>query len=115
MAFAPSVAALSTAVARLAKELSSASTSRSLHFGQIAEAMSRSSEISSAQPLFAVGYDVPPSWSTFLKHPFAVVHAASPYCERYTARSDSAFGSSKASTIAMVLPEPPLDDSDPSA
>src|SRR5436305_2168313 len=47
MTVAPSAAARSTAVARLAKELERASTSRILQFGQMALAMSRSSEISS--------------------------------------------------------------------
>ena len=41
-----------------------------------------------------------------LQQPFAVVQAPSPYRERYTARSLSAFGLSKASTIATVYPTP---------
>jgi hypothetical protein len=44
--------------------------------------MSRSREISPAQPASGVGYDVPPVSSTFLKQPFAVVQAGSPYCVR---------------------------------
>jgi hypothetical protein len=54
-----------------------------LQFGQIAETMSRSSEISPAQPLSAVGSEVvEPVWLTFLKQPLAVVQAGSPYCDR---------------------------------
>ncbi len=55
------------------------------HFGQIAETMSRSREISSPQPTFAAGYVVPPVWFTFLKQPLAVVQAGRPNCARYTA------------------------------
>src|SRR3954468_22509187 len=51
MAFAPRRAAVATAAARLANELVVASTSRILQFGQTALTMSRSREISSAQPL----------------------------------------------------------------
>jgi hypothetical protein len=47
---------------------------------------------------------------TFLKHPLAVVQAGSPYCELNTSRSASAVGSSYASTIAIVLPAPSVDD-----
>ena len=56
-----------------------ASTSRMLHFGQIAEAMSTSSEISSDQPESLVGREVvEPVWLTFLKQPLAVVQAGRP-------------------------------------
>src|SRR6476646_7678547 len=67
-------------------ELSSgelASTSRMLQLGQTAETMSRSREISPAQPVSAVGNgDDCPLSLTFRKHPLAVVQADRPYCER---------------------------------
>src|SRR6185295_16856131 len=75
-------------------------------FGQAALTMSRSSAISSAQPVFPRGYLVPPFWSTFLKQPLAVVHGGRPNWARYTARSLSALGLSYASTMATVMPEP---------
>jgi hypothetical protein len=46
--------------------------------GQIADTMSRSSEISCAQPPFAAGGVAPPLWLTFLKQPLSVVHGGSP-------------------------------------
>src|SRR5205823_8850684 len=55
MTVAPSAAARSTAAARFAKEFVLASTRRILQFGQMALAMSRSSEISSAQPALPRG------------------------------------------------------------
>ena len=82
MNFAPNVAAVSIAVN---SELSGAfdSTSRILQFGQIAETMSMSSEISPAHPAFVAGSGVAlPSWLTFLKHPLAVVHGGRPNCDR---------------------------------
>src|SRR3954451_19239162 len=83
-----------------------ASTSRILQSGQVAETMSRSSEISPAQPVSALGNEVvDPVWLTFVKQPFATVQAGRPYCVRYAARSEAAFGSSYASTIATVCPE----------
>src|SRR5690349_17766531 len=106
MTFAPSRAAVSTAAARLANELLLASTRRILQFGQTALTMSRSSEISCAQPLFERGGVVPPVWFTLRKQPFAVVHAGNPNCARYTPRSLSALGSSKASTMATTWPAP---------
>jgi hypothetical protein len=51
---------------------------------------------------------VPPRWSIVRKQPLAVVHGESPYCARQTARSASAFGLSKASTIAIVCVAPAL-------
>src|SRR5262249_41042886 len=51
-----------------------------------------------------------PSWLTLLKHPVSLVHGARPYCERYIARSASAFGSSKASTMPTTWPPPAVDD-----
>ena len=52
-------------------------------FGQIAETMSTSSEISPAQPVSAVGSGlVAPFWLTFRKQPLAVVQAGRPNCER---------------------------------
>src|SRR5881396_3635699 len=104
MTEAPRRAAVSSAAARSVNALEFASTSRILQFGQVAEAMSRSSEISCAQPPFARGGVVPPLWLTFVKQP--VAHAGRPYVERYVARSDAAVGASYASTIAKTLPEP---------
>ena len=49
-----------------------------------------------------------PFWLSLRKQPFWVVHAGRPYALRYTARSASAVGSSLASTIATVLPAPPV-------
>src|SRR5919108_4021208 len=68
-----------------------------------------SSAISSAQPEFARGYAVPPVWFTFAKQPFDDVQAGRPYWLLKTARSLSAFGSSYASTIAIVFPEPTVE------
>src|SRR5690242_16922952 len=110
MALAPMVAARFTAVPRLAKDALLASTSRMWQFGQIAEAMSRSSEISSAQPESTAGKLVPPFWSTLRKQPLAVVQAERPNWLRYVPRSASAVGSSIASTIAIVWPEPAVAD-----
>src|SRR6202163_1207343 len=80
------------------------STSRMEQRGHAADTMSRSSAISSAQPVFATGYAVPPCWSTLRKQPLFVVHAGSPNAARYTARSDSAVGESNASTTATTWP-----------
>ena len=72
--------------------------------------MSTSREISPAQPASAVGSgEAAPFWFTLRKQPLAVVHAGSPYVDRYVARSDSAFGSSWASTIATVWPAPAVE------
>src|SRR5262245_41725259 len=88
-----------------------ASTSKMWHLGQIAETMSRSSEISPAQPAFALGSGpFLPFWLTMRRHPLAFVHFGSPNMCRYWARSAPAFGSLNASTIAMVLPLPRLGD-----
>ena len=73
---------MSTAAARLAKEFVLASTRRILQLGQMALAMSRSSEISCAQPELARGYLVPPVWFTFRKQPLAVVQGGRPKVER---------------------------------
>jgi len=52
-------------------------------FGQAAETMSTSSEISSAQPTSAAGSgEAAPFWLTFRKHPLAVVQAGSPNWDR---------------------------------
>src|SRR5262249_25008383 len=84
-----------------------APTSRMWHSAQAAESMSRSIEISTAQSGSVLGNGVAlPSLLTFLKQPLAVVHGGRPNCFRYTARSDSAFGSSHESTIATVTPRP---------
>jgi hypothetical protein len=49
----------------------------------MALAMSRSREISSAQPVLLDGSEVvEPVWLTFLKQPLAVVQAERPYYER---------------------------------
>ena len=61
MTFAPSLAAVFTAVPRFASVALLASTRSILQFGQIALAIARSSEISSAQPWFPLGRRVPPS------------------------------------------------------
>ncbi len=72
--------------------------------------MSRSSDISTAQPELGAGGVEPPDWFTLRKQPLSVVHAGRPYTERYVARSLAAFGSSKASTMATVRPEPAVAD-----
>ena len=56
-----------------------ASISVMLQLGQIAETMSRSSEISPAQPVSPVGSGlVAPVWFSFWKQPLAVVQAGRP-------------------------------------
>ncbi len=56
-----------------------ASITRILHFGQTAEAMSTSSEVSCAQPwLPERSAPSRPPGATFLKQPFALVHARQP-------------------------------------
>ena len=68
-----------TAVPRAAVVAPLASTSRMWQFGQMAETMSTSREISPAHPVLALGNgDAAPLWLTFLKHPFAVVQAGRP-------------------------------------
>jgi hypothetical protein len=53
-----------------------ASTSRMWQSGQIAETMSRSREISPAQPVFVAGRGLAcPLWLTLRKQPLAVVQA----------------------------------------
>src|SRR5579859_6613809 len=94
------LAASFTAAPRFAKEALLASTRMMWQLGQTAETMSRSREISWAQPPLVRGYLVPPVWLIFLKQPLAVVQAARPNWARYTPRSASAVGSSYASTIA---------------
>jgi hypothetical protein len=78
MTDAPRRAAVSSAAARSVNAFELASTSRIVQFGQVAEAMSRSSEISCAQPPFARGGVVPPDWLTLRKQPLAVVQAGRP-------------------------------------
>jgi hypothetical protein len=79
IAVAPSVAARFTAVPRFTNDAVVASTSRILQFGQTAETMSMSSEISCDQLAFAAGrLVVLPVWLTFLKQPLAVVQAGRP-------------------------------------
>jgi hypothetical protein len=95
-------------------EAASASTIEQL--GQTADTVSMSMSVSSGQPpLKAVGCGVmelggaeplPPlaaeATMIFVKQPSDVVHAGKPKCERYVARSDSAFGASYATTIPIV-------------
>ena len=83
MATTPAVrAAWLTAVPRLAKEALLASTSRMWQSGQVADTMSRSSEISCGPAGVGLRQVVPPVWFTFLKQPLAVVQAGSPYWAR---------------------------------
>src|SRR5262244_2535210 len=99
------VTARFTAVPRSDMFAELASMRRILHVGQIADAMSRSREISPDQPASDAGSGLAwPFWFTFLKQPFAVVHAGRPKLLRYLARSASALGLSIASTMAMVAP-----------
>ena len=80
---APSETAVLMAVNNGESSALLASTSRMWQAGHVAETMSRSSEISPAQPLSAVGSgDVWPLPLTFLKQPLAVVQAARPYWVR---------------------------------
>src|SRR4029453_14166135 len=60
--------------------------------GQVADTMSRSSEISSAQLAFLRGKLVPPFWSTLRKQPLAVVHPARPNWRGVTPGASSAAG-----------------------
>src|SRR5580693_6439600 len=80
---APSATASSTPVARLEKYSLSASTSRILNSWHTARTVSTSREISCDQPLLSfVGSAFVlslPSWLTFLKQPFALLHSPSPY------------------------------------
>ncbi len=76
---APSLTASFTAVPRLASDADFASTSRMLHFGQVALTMSRSRDSSPAQPLSAEGSEVvEPVWPTFVKQPLSVVQSGRP-------------------------------------
>ena len=106
--FAPSATAWFTAVNRSLLRLLFASTSRMRQFGQTAETIWTSSEISAAHPASGVGRGLAsPPWLTLLKQPLAVVHGGRPNWARYTVRSASALGLSNASTIATVCPPPP--------
>src|ERR1700743_551744 len=106
MATTPVVAAaVFSAAIRSVSLAELASTSRIWQSGQIAETMSTSRLSSSAQPASAVGSGVAaPLWLTLAKQPVAPVHGDRPYCLRYTPRSASALGLSKASTMATVFP-----------
>src|SRR5438477_97540 len=87
------------------------STSTMWHSGHTADTMSRSRAISTLQSSSGLNFGrgvVLPFWLSLRKQPFWVVHAGRPYALRYTARSASAVGSSLASTIATVLPAPPV-------
>ncbi len=117
MNFAPCRNAVRTACPSEFSDALLASTRRILQFGQIAETMSRSRLISSAQPLSGVGISaglVWPFWFIFVKQWLAVVHGLMWKCVRYTFRSASAFGSSCASMIAIVRPLPRSCDARPS-
>src|SRR5690348_17071623 len=71
----------------------------------MAETMSRSTETSLNQSLFAAGRgDGEPFWFTLRKQPLAAVQAGRLKKARYWARSLSAKGSSKGSTIAIKPP-----------
>ena len=73
--------AVSTAVPSWLGALPSASTSRMLQFGQIADTMSRSDDSSVAHPASGGGSGlVCPFWFTFVKHPLP--HAGRPHAER---------------------------------
>src|ERR1700680_2136031 len=112
MALAPIRAAVSTAVVRSLNEAVFASTSKIWQFGQIAETISTSSEISCAHPASFAGngpFELPYSL-TFVKHLLTVVHADRWYAARYFAKSLIAVGSFIASTIATVCPCPPVFD-----
>ena len=81
--FAPSVTASLTAVPRSVKLAEVASTSRMWQFGQVAETMSRSSEISPAQPESGFGrLLVDPDWLTFSKQPLPVLQDGRRYWAR---------------------------------
>src|ERR1035438_3834320 len=81
-----------------------ASTSRMWQFGQIADTLSGSRDPSTPQPPVGSteGSVVPPAWLTIFRQPLATAQALRPASERYWARSDSAFGSLYASTMATV-------------
>src|SRR5579883_3311956 len=101
--------AVFTAVPRLLTVGRLASTKRMWQLGQIAETMSISREISPAQPVSGAGSGLAwPFWLILRKQPLAVVQGGRPKVERYIAKSDSALGSSKASTIATVIAALPL-------
>ena len=85
------------------------------HFGQIADTMSTSRDSSVAQPVVPAGAGsglVAPFWLTFVRQPapVEVSQAGSPHADRYTARSDTAVGSSYASTTATDSPAPAVDE-----
>src|SRR5579872_544622 len=106
---APQLAAASSLVKRFPKPLVSASTSSMRQFGQMADTMSRSSDSSSshlAEESVPGSGAVMPDWLTLRKQRLAVVHGGRANVDRYTARSASAVGSSKASTIATIWPVP---------
>src|SRR3954447_4537257 len=103
------VAARLTAANRFPSSLVCASTRRILQLWQIACAISTSSEISCAQPLLKAGSgEAAPFWLTLQKQPLAVVQAGRPNVELNVARSDSMFGASNASTMAIVCPAGPV-------
>src|SRR3954469_16517618 len=104
---APCCTATSTACSSAVKLLLLASTSTIFALGAITCAHSTSKAISNAQPASVTGL-VPLAY-TFLKHPFEVVQVARPYVELKCERSAAMFGSSYASTILIVCPEPWFD------
>ena len=92
---APRPAAEVIAVLRSEIEELLASTRSRWQLGHRADAASRSSDSSCSQLALPLGSGPGlPVWLTLRKQPLAVVHGASPYLLRYTARSASALGSS---------------------
>src|SRR5258708_21330903 len=85
--------ATSTAENKSTKLLLAASTRTIFALGDIACAHSMSRAASCDQPQFARGCT--PLAKTFLKQPFAAVHACSPNCVEKTFRSFSAVGEPK--------------------
>jgi hypothetical protein len=63
--------------------------------------------ISSAQRFVVAGYVPPPVSFTLAKQPSEVEQVGSPYSAEKAARSVVAVGSLKASTTAIVSPDPP--------
>ena len=89
MTWAPSRAAVSSALPRAGSDGWFASTTRMWQCGHAAEIIEMSRVISRSQPLPRPedgNGDVRPFWLTTRKHPPADVQAGRPYSLRYTAR-----------------------------
>ncbi len=99
---------MSSAAARSANDGWVPSTTMILQSGHAADTIDTSRVSSTPQPVGSgLGNgDALPCWFTMRRHPLAVVHGGSPYCLRYTARSDARCGVLKASTIPIVWPAP---------